>query len=78
VVKDGEVCNIKNITSLAIRISRELKGVADCVVERLAEGGRYRNTLILSPPGRGKTTLLRDLIRQFSDGTAASAPCGLQ
>ena len=44
-------------------------GAAEGLLPRLCRGGRLTDTLILAPPGLGKTTLLRDLIRQVSDGT---------
>lgn len=48
-------------TSINIRIARQIKGSADCLVP-YASGG----ILIAGPPGSGKTTLLRDLVRQLS------------
>lgn len=54
---------LTNITSLNIRIAREIKGCADCLVEESKNG-----LLIAGPPGSGKTTLLRDLVRQLSYG----------
>lgn len=59
--KDG-ISTIKYINSLNIRISRELWGCADKVMKYV-----YGNTLIISPPGCGKTTILRDIIRQISN-----------
>lgn len=69
VVKDGAVFNLRQLSSLAIRIARQVPGAAAAVADRLWEGDRFQSTLILSPPGGGKTTLLRDLIRRLSDGT---------
>lgn len=69
VVRDGEVCNLKDFTSLSLRIVRERTGAAEKVAPELFDGeGRFVSTLILSPPGGGKTTLLRDLIRCLSLG----------
>ena len=68
VVKDGEVTNLKQISSAVIRISREQKGIARAVAPRLFRDGQFVSTLLLSPPGGGKTTLLRDLVRQLSQG----------
>lgn len=68
VMKDGEVYNLRQLSSLAIRIARQVLGAAAPVVDRLWAGRRFQSTLILSPPGGGKTTLLRDLIRRLADG----------
>ena len=67
---DGRIRTIKNISFMNIRISHEVKGAADGVLPRVYGSGGLKSTLILSPPGCGKTTLLRDLIRQISDGNA--------
>lgn len=70
VVLEGRtgVRTIKHISYLNIRIAHQIKGAADKVLPHVYEKGRLKNTLIISPPGCGKTTLLRDLIRQISDG----------
>lgn len=65
---EGRIRTIKNIGFLNIRISHEVKGAADGVLPGMYRGEHLKNTLIVSPPGCGKTTLLRDLIRQISDG----------
>lgn len=67
---DMRIRTIKNIRYLNIRIAHEVKGAAGSVVPQVYEGGRFCNTLILSPPGCGKTTLLRDLVREISNGNA--------
>lgn len=69
VMKDGAVTNLRQISSLSIRIARAATGAAAPILDELLEGGTLRSTLILSPPGWGKTTLLRDIIRSVSDGT---------
>ena len=70
VMKNGMNTNLKNLSSAVIRIARERKGIGEPVVPRLFREGVFQSTLILSPPGGGKTTLLRDLVRCLSDGTA--------
>ncbi|MEY8522406.1 stage III sporulation protein AA [Lachnospiraceae bacterium 38-10] len=65
---ENRIRTIKNIRYLNIRIAHEVKGAAKPVVSEVYEGGRFCNTLILSPPGCGKTTLLRDLVREISNG----------
>ncbi|MDR2044930.1 MAG: stage III sporulation protein AA [Clostridium sp.] len=71
-VLEGEtgVRTIKNISYLNIRVSHQIKGAGDQVLPHLYRDGEIQNTLIISPPGCGKTTLLRDLVRQVSDGNA--------
>lgn len=66
----GNIRNISHIRFLNIRISHEILGAAQQVMPFLYEDGQVLNTLIVSPPGCGKTTLLRDIIRQLSDGNA--------
>lgn len=65
---EKEIRTMKNIRYLNIRIAHEVKGAAREVVPQVYEKGRFCNTLILSPPGCGKTTLLRDLVREISNG----------
>lgn len=66
--EDGRIRTMKHIASMNIRIAHEIRGAADGVLPYLYEQDRLCNTLIISPPGCGKTTLLRDLIRRISDG----------
>lgn len=63
VTENGKIITIKNFNALNIRLPHEIKGCADEVVSYLFENGQFLNTLIISPAGEGKTTLLRDLIR---------------
>jgi len=65
---DGGVRTIKHISYMNIRISHQVKGAGDKALPFLYRMGELLNTLIISPPGCGKTTLLRDLVRQVSDG----------
>lgn len=67
---DGSIRTLKNISFLNIRVSHEKKGAADRVLPDIYRNGYPKNTLIISPPGCGKTTLLRDLIRKISDGNS--------
>lgn len=69
--KEG-IKTIKHLNGFNIRIPHEVIGAADFILPVLYEKGQLCSTLILSAPGCGKTTLLRDLIRQVSDGNAWS------
>lgn len=69
IVEDGQVKNIKHISSLNIRVSREIKGCSDKVLTHIIKSkNQVNNTLIISPPQCGKTTLIRDIIRNLSNG----------
>lgn len=70
VLEKGQIRTMTEISSLNIRFAHEVKGCADALMPYLWEKGRLMHTLIVSPPGGGKTTLLRDCIRQISDGRA--------
>jgi len=67
-MEGGKLKTLKYINSFNIRITREIRGVADKVLPFIIDNGRVLHTLILSPPQMGKTTLIRDLIRQISNG----------
>jgi stage III sporulation protein AA len=73
-VEGGKLLRLKRITSLNIRIARELKGIGRAVLPYLLHEARPLRTIIVSPPQAGKTTLLRDLIRCFSNGEHLPAP----
>ena len=64
----GRIKNIQYISSVNIRVAHEVKDCAGKVLPYLTYDQQLYHTLIISPPGCGKTTLLRDLIRQISDG----------
>lgn len=70
IVEGGRIINIRDISSLNVRIAREVIGCGEQVVNHILKGRRdVFNTLIISPPGVGKTTLLRDIIRYVSNGS---------
>ena len=68
VLEGTTVKNIQYISSVNIRIAHEKIGCADRVMKHITKDREVCHTLIISPPRCGKTTLLRDIIRQISDG----------
>lgn len=66
VTENEKVININYVYSLNFRISKEIIGASNEVIKLVYENGEVYNTLIVSPPGAGKTTILRDLIRNLS------------
>ncbi len=66
VTEGDKVEFIKNISAMNIRLANEIIGASDSIIGEVTEGG-VKNTLVISPPGCGKTTLLRDLVRGISD-----------
>lgn len=70
-VLDGndKVINFNYISGLNFRISRQIIGCSNQIVDEIFNGcGGIYNTLIISKPGIGKTTLLRDIVRNISNG----------
>lgn len=61
VMKEGRMTGIRNVSSLCIRVARDFPGLAEGLLNLIG------SILILGAPGWGKTTLLRDLIRQKSN-----------
>ena len=67
VVREGSIESIRNVSSVCVRIARQIVGVSKDIIEKLTDtDGKPLGTLIISAPGDGKTTLLRDLVREFS------------
>lgn len=64
----GQIKTISHVSSINVRVAHQIKGCADKVFPYVAENGQLLHTLVISPPGCGKTTLIRDMIRQISDG----------
>ncbi|HYG59821.1 MAG TPA: stage III sporulation protein AA [Symbiobacteriaceae bacterium] len=71
VTEEGRIRTLKQVSSLNIRIAREIPGCAAALLPRLVQAGRLLSTLIISPPQAGKTTMLRDLVRLTSTGVPA-------
>ena len=67
VVNNDKLSNLSEFSSLNIRIAREYKNSSEKVVNMLKNGERIFNTIIIAPPGAGKTTLIRDIARKMSE-----------
>ncbi len=65
--RENEAAAMIDIRSLCIRIARQVRGCARALMPVLLSGDPLQSLLIISPPGRGKTTLLRDVARQLSE-----------
>ena len=66
VMENEKVININYIYSLNFRIAKQIIGASEKIVKEVIDNSNIYNTLIISPPGAGKTTILRDLIRIIS------------
>lgn len=71
IIEDNKVKTIKNISSVNIRVSKEVIGCSDKIMPFLAGKDGILNTIIISPPKCGKTTMLRDMARNISSGMKA-------
>lgn len=69
VILDGDrIRGMKYISCINLRLAHEIRGCADPVMEHIRKENWTAHTLLISPPRCGKTTLLRDMIRQLSNG----------
>lgn len=76
VILEGErIKNMQYISSINIRVAHEIVGCASKVLRYITRNKEMYHTLIISPPRCGKTTLIRDLIRQISDGNEYVRGC---
>ncbi len=65
-VREGRIHGLRQLSSLCLRVAHPVRNIAGALAEPLF-GGEIRSALLLSPPGGGKTTLLRELLRLASD-----------
>lgn len=65
VCENGTVKTIKNFGAMNIRVAHEVKGCSNGIMPFICDARLY-NTLLVSPPGCGKTTFLRDIAMRFS------------
>lgn len=77
ILENNAIKTIRNISSINIRIAKEVIGAADRVMPYIIDNGKVLNALIISPPKAGKTTLLRDIVRQLSNGVDSLGINGL-
>lgn len=76
VLNNDKTVLIKDISSVNIRRSREIKNTAVKIIDKLySDKGGLQNTIIVSPPKCGKTTLLRDIVRLVSNSGLRVAVC---
>ena len=66
IMKEDRLCGVRRLSSVSIRIPHEAQSCAEAEAEAL-EKANFPSTLIISPPGYGKTTCMRYLIRRASD-----------
>lgn len=74
-VENYDVKNITNFSGICFRIAREVRDCGLTLFESIYnKKGQVNNTLIISPPRCGKTTILRDLARLLATGNRAISP----
>lgn len=67
VTEQGRVVSLRELSSLNLRIARQVTGAADSLYLKVFEG-RLQSVLIAGAPSTGKTTLIRELARGISNG----------
>jgi stage III sporulation protein AA len=68
IIENNKVKTIKSLGSLNIRVCHEILGCSSKVMPFIINKNQVSNTVIISPPRCGKTTMLRDIARNLSDG----------
>ncbi len=72
VCENGQIITIKNINSLNIRIAKNVKNCSSEIIKYVYNKGSVNNSLIISPPAFGKTTILKDLAQRLNSLTKLS------
>ena len=67
VQENGNIKTIKDFQSINIRVPHQIKNCSLTAFDQMVDSGRVFNTLVISPPGAGKTTFLRDFVWQLSN-----------
>lgn len=73
ILDDNKITGMKYISGMNVRFAHQIIGCADECMKYIRKDGKICHTLIVSPPRCGKTTLLRDMIRQISNGSEKEA-----
>lgn len=68
VLEENKIKTIKDIGSINIRISKDIEGCSRSILKYIVNKDKLYNTIIISPPKCGKTTLIRDIGRNISNG----------
>ncbi|GAA0780384.1 stage III sporulation protein AA [Hathewaya limosa] len=68
VLEENKIKTIKDIGSINIRISKDIEGCSRSILKYIVSKDKLYNTIIISPPKCGKTTLIRDIGRNISNG----------
>lgn len=66
-LRDGKLQGLSHLSSVSIRLAREHRGIGKVAADKLTGTGNVESCLVVSPPGYGKTSFLRDLIRCVSE-----------
>ncbi len=76
IIENGKYAGISEIHGLNIRIPRHIDGCANEIIDyiKMKQFPDGKGILIISKPGMGKTTLIRDLILQLTDATKQISP----
>lgn len=70
-VTDGGIKTLRELSSLSVRIPRQVRGAGAAAIAAVKDS----SALIFSPPGGGKTTFLRELVRTVSDAGRRVSLC---
>lgn len=73
VTENGKIVSVTDISTVAIRIPHRVPGAGDAAYSAIEKGGFLRGVLVFSPPGIGKTTVLRELISLLGEGGIRTA-----